>query len=89
MRLLKNKFITVRPFKFLRNVFVFIPEDGREIIVPNKYNTDYQRELFVCGVLNFRMGNPRDNWTRRNLRNNESKLIFDDGWFTETPDLNP
>ena len=34
------------------------------------------------------MGNPRDNWTRRNLISNGSKLIFDDGWFAETPDVN-
>ena len=78
----------MKPFKFLRNGFIFIPEDGREILVPNKYNTTYQSELFVCGVLNFRMGNSRDCWTRRNIINHGSKLIFDDGWFAETPDVN-
>lgn len=77
----------MKPFKFFRIGFVFTPEDGREIIVPDKYNTTYQRDIFVSGVLNFRLGQPRNCWARRNLISHGSKLIFDDGWFAETNDV--
>lgn len=77
----------MKPFKFLRNSFVFIPSDGREIVVPYRYSATYQRDLYIAGVLNFRMGESRDCWTRRNITNHNSKLIFDDGWFAETNDI--
>lgn len=77
----------MKEFKFLRNSFVFTPANGREIVVPNRYTTTYQREIYIAGVLVFRMGEPRDCWTRRNITNHDSKLIFDDGWFAETNDF--
>ena len=74
-------------FKFLRNQFIFVPDDGKEIVVPEKYTTSRERDIYICGVLCFRCGYPRNCYSRQHFSSQSDRFIFDEGWFAETDDV--